>query len=166
MVVLTHTFMFADLCGYTEYTWRHGDDLSAELAITFYELVCRLAAEESCDVVKSVGDGVMLRANECSQALRLAQRIHDEAAAQELPAVRIGIDTGPAVPRNGDWYGTTVNTAARVTEAAAPGEALMTDRARTAAVGAAGVELIDRGWRTLKGLPDCLLHAAGITVQA
>ena len=49
-------------------------------------------------------------------------------AAQELIPGRIGIDTGPAVPRNGDWYGTTVNTAARVTEAAAPGEALMTDR--------------------------------------
>jgi adenylate cyclase len=160
MVVPVHTFLFADLCNYTEYTWRYGDDQSAELAVSFHKLVMDLADDESCEFIKAIGDAVMVRASDCEQAIRLAHRIHAATAQLGHPPVRIGIDTGPAVPRNGDWYGTTVNRAARVAEAADPGELLLTDRARASALESAEVEIIDRGSQPLKGLPDCPLHAA------
>ena len=160
MVLRAHTFLFADLCGYTEYTWRHGDDSSAELAVGFHQLVRSLAAEECCEVVKTIGDGVMVRAPDCPNALRLAQRIHAEITEHGYPKVRIGVDTGPAVPCDGDWYGTTVNRAARVAEAAAPGELLMTEQVREATRTTFEIELAERGPRALKGLPDCSLHAA------
>ena len=160
MVICAHTFMFADLCDYTEYTWRHGDDRSAELAVGFHQLVRNLAADECCEVVKTIGDGVMVRAPDCPNALRLAQRIHTELTALGYPKVRIGIDTGPAVPCDGDWYGTTVNRAARVAEAAGPGELLLTEPVREAARATFEIELVERGPRPLKGLPDCSLHAA------
>jgi adenylate cyclase len=160
MVLCTHTFLFADLCGYTEYTLRNGDDRSAELAVGFHGLVRNLALEEGCEVVKAIGDAVMVRATECGQAVALAQRVLKATARGQFPKVRIGVDTGPAVPCDGDWYGTTVNTASRVADAAAPGELLMTERARAAATGDVDVEIVDSGFRALKGLPDCSLHSA------
>jgi adenylate cyclase len=61
---------------------------------------------------------------------------------------------------DGDWYGTTVNRAARVAEAAAPGELMVTEAVREAARASLRLELVERGERRLKGLPDCSLHAA------
>ena len=164
MAVARSTFLFADLCDYTAYTWEHGDDSSAELAVGFHDLVRLLAAEECCEFVKASGDSVMVRAADCRQAVRLAQRVHTACAALGYPPIRTGIDTGPAVPRAGDWWGTTVNTAARVAEAAAPGELWMTERARAAAADALDVEIVDCGPRALKGLPACSLHAALVAV--
>jgi adenylate cyclase len=161
MVVLCNTFLFADLCDYTEHSFRHGDEFAAELAVGFHVLVRELAEDERCEVVKAIGDAVMVRAIDVADALRLADRIHASIRHLGYPPVRIGIDTGPAVPRAGDWYGTTVNRAARVAEAAGPGEMLLTDRAR-AALGACSseVQIVSCGVRQLKGLPQSRLHAA------
>ena len=156
MVITINTFLYADLCDFTEYTWHHGDDVSADLAVGFHELVRTLAEAASCEFVKAVGDAVMVRANHCEDAIRLACRIRSHSKARGYPPLRLGIDTGPAVARAGDWYGTTVNTAARVAEAAEPGELLLTARARDAAQ----IETVHRGLRELKGLPVLELHAA------
>ena len=161
MVVLCNTFLFADLCDYTEHSFRYGDEFAAELAVGFHSIVRELASSESCEVVKAIGDAVMVRAVDVQDAVRLAHRIHASTGPLGYPPVRIGIDTGPAVPREGDWYGTTVNQAARVAEAASPGEMLLTDRAR-AALGTCGGEtrIVERGVRALKGLPESVVHAA------
>jgi adenylate cyclase len=161
MVVLCNTFLFADLCDYTEHSFRHGDEFAAELAVGFHVLVRELAEDEGCELVKVSGDAVMVRAIDVADAIRLADRIHASSRGHGFPPVRVGIDTGPAVPRAGDWYGTTVNRAARVAEAARPGEMLLTDRAR-AALGACSpeVQIVPRGVRQLKGLPRSRLHAA------
>lgn len=154
------TFLFADLCGFTKYTASHGDELAADLAIAFHERVREFADEEGCEVIKSIGDAVMLRSAECRVAVRLACRILALSEIDGYPPIRIGLDSGPAIERHGDWYGATVNTAARVTAAAAPGELLVTERARTAIAGAASVELTARGVRRLKGLAALPVHAA------
>jgi adenylate cyclase len=154
------TFVFADLCGFTEFTCRHGDERAADLAIAFHGLVRAIAADERCEVVKSLGDGAMIRAADCAAALRFAHRLLAGAADAGMPRVRVGLDAGPAVERDGDWYGSTVNAAARLADAAGPGEVLVSDRARSAIGNAASVELIARGARHLKGLPPALVHAA------
>lgn len=159
MVLPLHTFLFADLCDYTEDTWLYGDEWSAEVAVGFQELCRELAADENCEYVKSIGDGAMVRAADCDQALRVARRIQSAAAERGYPHIRIGLDRGPAIPRAGDWYGTTVNTAARVTKEAAPGEMLMTERVRTSVFDCHELEIVHRGERSMKGLPDCTLHA-------
>ena len=159
MVLPVYTFLFADLCDYTRWTWINGDEWSADVAVGFQELCKDLAAEESCEFVKSSGDAVMLRAADGERALQLARRIHAASAERAYPKVRIGIDTGPAVPRAGDWWGTTVNTAARVSKEAAPGEVMMTERARAAAFDSDELETHAVGHRPLKGLPKCGLHA-------
>src|ERR1700726_970216 len=116
----SHAFLFADLCGFTEYTHRHGDERAAELAVTFHERVCELASTERCEVVKSIGDAVMVRSTDAHDALRLGSLVVALGDADGRLRVRAGIDVGPAVARAGDWYGSTVNIAARVADAARP----------------------------------------------
>src|SRR5437899_2952826 len=131
MIFQLHTFLFADLVGFTGFTTRHGDERAADLAVSFQERVCGLAAELGCHVIKTIGDAVMVRSDDGDAAIALARAILDLVAEARLPLVRVGLDTGPAVERNGDWFGSTVNTASRVTAAAGAGELLMTERARS-----------------------------------
>jgi class 3 adenylate cyclase len=153
------TFLFADLCGFTEYTRRHGDELAADLAVDFHSRVCGLAADEDCWVVKSIGDAVMVHSGNTRSAVALAWRILGLSRLEGYPPIRIGIDSGPAVRRGGDWYGSTVNAAARIADIATPGELLMTERVRAAVGDAASIETVPRGVRELKGLPDARVHA-------
>src|SRR5215831_4882972 len=125
MVLRLHTFLFADLVGFTQLTSERGDDEAAELAISFHRRVSELARELGCQMV-------MARSENGEAAVQLASRILRLARAEGLPPVRVGLDTGPAVERNGDWFGATANTASRVTAAAGTGELLMTERTRNA----------------------------------
>jgi class 3 adenylate cyclase len=76
----------------------------------------------------------MLRAEDPQLAVGLGVRIVDGLAElPAFPAVRVGMHTGPAVERSGDWYGTTVNVAARLCSAAGGGEVLVSESTRRAA---------------------------------
>jgi adenylate cyclase len=154
MVLRFHTFLFADLVGFAQFTAQHGDDRGADLAVSFYERVGSLAAELGCHVVKAIGDAVMVRSENAQAAVFLAARILALAEKEGFPPARVGLDTGPAVERNGDWFGSTVNTASRVTSAAGAGELLMTERTHHAVAGITRIELSARGRRSLKGLPE------------
>jgi adenylate cyclase len=154
MVFQLHTFLFADLVGFTPFTAQHGDDRAADLAVSFHERVCHLAAELHCHVVKAIGDAVMVRCENGDAAVELAKRILALADEEGFPPARVGLDTGPAVERNRDWFGSTVNTASRVAAAASAGELLMTERTRRAALGLQSVELSWCGQHQLKGLPE------------
>lgn len=129
-----HTFLFGDLVGFTALTSARGDDGAAEVATDFYRRVRTMLARHGADEVKTLGDGMMLRCDEPAPAIRLAVAIVDALdAVPGFPPVRVGVHTGPAVSREGDWYGTTVNLAARLCGAAAGGEALISDQTRRAA---------------------------------
>ena len=69
--------------------------------------------------------------------------------AEGLPAIRAGIAFGPAVNRWGDWYGSTVNVASRLTERARPASVLATEHVRDAA---GGFQWSFAGEKKLKGL--------------
>jgi class 3 adenylate cyclase len=158
--VSSHAFLFADLCGFTDYTHRQGDERAAELAVAFHERVRELAGSEGCEVVKSIGDAVMVRSCDARKAFRLGARVVELGDAGADLRVRAGIDVGPAIELAGDWYGSTVNTAARVADAALPGELIVTDRTRAALASEPTVRLRAHGMRPLKGLPDMLVHMA------
>jgi adenylate cyclase len=150
------TFLFADLSGFTALTEAHGDDHAADLVGGFCTAVRRLLVQYEAHEVKTLGDALMIRAADPAAAIRLGLCIvHDVGAHHGFPLVRVGMHTGPAVERDGDWYGATVNLAARVSAAAAGGEALLTEPTRTAAGEVEGVELRERGrwsFRNVGGL--------------
>jgi len=157
-----HTFLFADLVEFTRFTARHGDERAAELAVRFHERVGTLAAGLGCELVKTIGDGVMVRASNGDAAVELARRVLElEEEGSDMRA-RVGLDTGPAVRRRGDWFGSTVNTAARVAATACAGELLMTERTQLAAEGVLSRRLRERGRHRLKGLPEHTLFGEAL----
>jgi adenylate cyclase len=129
-----HTFLFADLAGFTAMTEVHGDEVAADAVSDFYRGVRELLPEFEAEQVKSIGDAVMVRVPEASSAIELAVRlISDVGTRHGSLAVRVGAHTGPAVHRGGDWFGAAVNLTARVAAVAERGEVLMTDVTRSAA---------------------------------
>jgi adenylate cyclase len=129
-----HTFLFADLAGFTALTEAHGDELAADAVADFCRGVNELLPEFEAEQVKSIGDAVMVRVPEASAAVELGVRLIAEVGTRHRSlAVRVGAHTGPAVNRDGDWFGAAVNLAARVAAVADRGEILMTEATRSAA---------------------------------
>ena len=141
---LIHTFAFADLVGYTVYTAVHGDEAAADLAIGFAGEADGIASEHGAELVKQIGDAVLLRGTDAGAMVHLGlalSAIHP--AAPWCSAVRVGMHTGTAVQRAGDWFGTTVNLAARLVAAAGPGQVLVSEATwrRAAATGCSVTDL-------------------------
>jgi class 3 adenylate cyclase/YHS domain-containing protein len=121
-----HTFLFADLAGFTALTEAHGDEHAADLVADFAARTRTLLAEYRSEEVKLIGDALMLRSDDAAAAVRLACRIVGEIGGQHgFPAVRVGAHAGQAVERDADWFGATVNLASRISAAAAAGEVLI-----------------------------------------
>lgn len=149
-----HTFVFADLAGYSALTEAHGDEAAAEIAEGFTTRVRSLLADHGAEQIKTIGDEVMARVDDPEQAVILGLRIVEELAAHAAPPVRVGMHTGAAVERDGDWYGACVNLASRVADAAKAGEVLLTQSTRDSLPPAARAELSLRGERWFKNVPD------------
>ena len=147
-----HTFVFADLAGYTALTEAHGDEHAADAAAEFCDAVRMLLPEHDAEEVKAIGDAILLRARDAARAAGLAERIVSSYGARHRGlGVCVGIHTGTAVRRGNDWFGSAVNVASRVAEAARAGEVLCTEATR-AAIGPA-VPVRERGRRKFKNLP-------------
>ena len=130
-----HTFLFADLAGFTALTEAHGDEEAADLIASFCAEVRQMLPDHGAQEVKTIGDELMIRANSAADAIRLALRIVGEVGGRHgFPAVRAGLHTGTAVARGHDWFGATVNLASRVSRHAAAGEVLLTDASKRAAI--------------------------------
>jgi class 3 adenylate cyclase len=160
---MKHTFLFADLVGFTSFTERVGDDAAADVAVAFQTAAAHLAADYGCDVVKSLGDAVMIHGRVAARVVALALRIARELTAEGwCPAVRVGVHSGTAVRRGSDWYGSTVNVAARLVDAAAAGEVLISRTTRDLLALHGPMTIADRGPRSFKnvGAPVAVFAAA------
>jgi class 3 adenylate cyclase/YHS domain-containing protein len=153
---VAHTFVFADLAGFTALTEAHGDERAADLAAEFYGRIGALLEECGGQEIKQLGDAVMLRVDDATTAVDLAVRVVEEASRRHgTLGVRVGMHTGPAVERGGDWFGASVNVAARVAARAERGEVLLTAATREA-VGAALDDrtVLRRGAQRLKNVGE------------
>jgi class 3 adenylate cyclase/YHS domain-containing protein len=119
-------FLFADLSGFTALTETHGDMRGAYIAHQYAEIT-RKCLYPGTELVKTIGDEVMLVSTNPISAIQTALRLR-EAITQEplFPIVRIGLHMGCAVVQNGDYFGTAVNLAARIVGHAYMGQVLST----------------------------------------
>jgi adenylate cyclase len=130
----TPTFVFVDLAGYTTLTETRGDQAAAHVASEFQRTMRGLSREHGAWQVKSMGDGVMIWAPDPARAVALATETLEAVGSRvDLLPVRIGVHTGPAVMCGWDWYGSTVNVAARLAGQAGPNEALISATSGAAA---------------------------------
>ena len=113
--------VFADLTGYTRLTEELGDAAATHVALKLAELVNEIAARHRGHVVKLLGDGVHFHFRDPDDAVLASLDIVQEAPASELPPAHIGVNAGPMIYDEGDYFGRTVNIAARIAAQAGPG---------------------------------------------
>jgi adenylate cyclase len=145
------TVAFADLVGFT----RLGEEVDAgELGRVAQRLVGLTVENLRGEVrlVKTIGDAAMLISPDAASLVEVALDLVDAADAEgrDFPQLRIGLASGAALNRAGDWYGRPVNIASRITTIARPGSVLATREVRDA--GGDGYRWSSAGARSLKGV--------------
>jgi adenylate cyclase len=124
---------FLDLTGYTALAEERGDEAAAELASDLAGVVQDAARANGGRPVKWLGDGVMFHFNDPTGAIRGGlELVAQTEEAMSVPA-RIGINAGAVIVQEGDYFGRTVNVAARIADFARPHEVLVSEQARLVA---------------------------------
>jgi class 3 adenylate cyclase/YHS domain-containing protein len=149
------TFLFADIAGFTALTEAHGDEQAVQLVEAFENAVQAELPGVNGERVKTVGDALMLRVPDPADAIRLGLWVTRHAmGGHHAPSVRVGGNHGSAVERGGDYFGATVNVAARVSALAAGGELLVTGNTAALAPDLEGVLYQSRGRQVLRNVAD------------
>lgn len=157
------TFLFADIAGFTALTEAHGDADAADLAVDFARRVRDRLDGDGGEVVKTIGDAVMIRMDVPATAITLGLEIvEDLMAGHGEPAVRVGMHAGLASERDGDYFGASVNLAARIAAFAGGGEVVLSAAVRDAAAATLdGVRFIALGRQRLRNAHEPVdLYAA------
>jgi adenylate cyclase len=149
------TFVFADIAGFTALTEAHGDEEAVALLADFSDAVDTELPDVGGEHVKTIGDALMLRIPDPGDAVMLGLRIANDLMSDHgAPAVRVGLNHGPALERNGDYFGASVNLAARVSALASAGEVLVTGPTAALVPDLAGVLFESRGRQSLKNVAE------------
>jgi adenylate cyclase len=148
------TIAFADLVGFT----RLGEVVAPEDLERLAHRLTDLAREVAVPPVryiKSIGDEVMLVSADVAALVRAVLEMVEATELDDgFPRLRAGLSTGMAVSRAGDWYGSPVNLASRVTGVARPGTILVSEATREA-IGETGDFVFSfAGVRPLKDIKD------------
>ncbi|KUI35672.1 cyclase [Mycobacterium sp. IS-1496] len=126
------SIMFADLVGFTRLGEAVPPEQLEQLARRLGDLARELAVAP-VRFVKTIGDAVMLVSTDPAALLEAALALLDAATSDaDFPRLRVGLAAGQAVSRAGDWFGSPVNLASRVTGAARPGTVLVAESVREA----------------------------------
>jgi adenylate cyclase len=123
-------------------------------------LVNRSSREHGGQPVKWLGDGVMVHFRDPAGAVVAALRMVEQLPAAGLPPAHVGVAAGPVVVQGGDYFGRTVNLAARIATRAGAGQVLVSQSVVETAP-PQGVAFVDVGEVGLKGFarPVRLLEA-------
>jgi class 3 adenylate cyclase len=115
---------FADIAGYTGLSHRLDAPELATMLARFEATTGDVIAASGANVAKRIGDAVMFVTNAPGIACALALELIEACARERLPKLRVGLTVGEVIVRQGDFYGPTVNLAARLVASAEPGTAL------------------------------------------
>jgi adenylate cyclase len=147
---------FVDLVGFTPLSRRLSTEELVETVTTFEAQATHLAASHDARVVKLIGDEVMFVALNPTDACDVALGLTESFRNIERPVTpRGGVAFGQVLARSGDYYGPTVNLAARIGQLAVPHEILTDSSLRdfvTASDAPFQFELAGR--RMLKGFDE------------
>jgi adenylate cyclase len=122
---------FADVVGFT----RMGEAVSPQDLVRVAGRLANLTrsvVRRPVQFVKTIGDAVMLVSPDAEKLVSTVLDLLEATERHHLPQLRAGVASGLAVSRAGDWYGSPVNLASRVTDVAPAGSALVTGATKEA----------------------------------
>jgi class 3 adenylate cyclase/YHS domain-containing protein len=147
-------FVIADLSGYTALTEAHGGEGAAATVARYRELAQRALAE-GARIAEQVGDELLIVADDARGALLSAVRIRDAVEAEpRFPGVRIAVHGGPAIERDGHFFGAALNLTARLAARARAGEIVCSVAVAAACSDLGGVSFHGLGPRRFKNVPE------------
>ena len=152
--------VFLDLSGFTRLTEERGDAAAAALAADLAAIAQETSRQHGGRPVKWLGDGVMFRFPDPRGSVVAALEMVERTPSVGLPPAHVGVAAGPVVMQDGDYYGKTVNLAARLSGRAGPSAVLVTTEVVEAGSGD-GVRFEEIGKAELKGFSaPVVLHRA------
>jgi class 3 adenylate cyclase len=126
-LAVDRAFAFVDICGFTSYCDRNGEAAAVEVLGRFRSVTRHVVGQRGVRVSKWLGDGVMLVGTDVGPLVAACVELVSRFRATGLDT-HVGIAAGDVLLFEGDDYvGRTVNLAARLSEAAGPGEILAAD---------------------------------------
>ena len=142
---------FADLVSFTQSSRELDERGLAELVERFESRASDVVAARGARIVKTLGDEVLFTAPTAETAARVALDLVD-AIRDEGREVRVGLSYGAVLSAMGDVFGTTVNTAARLTTIAHPCTVLVDPGVAAAVEGSGGLAVRPIRQRPVRGL--------------
>jgi class 3 adenylate cyclase len=146
------TVLFTDIVTSTERSAQVGDRKWKDLLDQHDTLIHRELERHRGRLVKNTGDGILATFDGPARAIRCAQAIATGVKALGIE-VRAGLHTGEVELRGQDVTGMGVNIAARVMDAAGPGEVVVSSTVKDLVAGS-GLRFADRGNHNLRGVPE------------
>jgi adenylate cyclase len=147
---------FADLSGYTKLTEEAGDEVAAGVSLTLAQLVHEIAVRHRGEVVKMLGDGVHFHFRDPGDAVRASLDIVAGVRPVGLPPAHVGVNAGPMIYDEGDYFGRTVNIAARIASQAAADQVFVGEDL-VGAVAPRGFAVFQIGTFELKGIAEPMM---------
>jgi adenylate cyclase len=141
---------FADLSGFTALSQELDVRELAVLIDRFNTATSDVVSQAGGRVIKTIGDEVMFATPDVASGATISLTLIGEAA-EGLPALKIGLATGPVIQREGDLFGSPVNLASRLVTTAKPGSVLVDESTRNALADDERFLLTSIGRRHLKG---------------
>lgn len=137
LAIKNAVFFFSDLKDSTQLYEERGDAEAFSLVQSHFDIMIRIIAENHGAVVKTIGDAVMAVFTHSADALRAALAVHADIRAfnrttkDHRLVVKIGLHEGPALAltlnEKLDYFGSTVNKAARIQNEAAGDETVISE---------------------------------------
>lgn len=129
------TMMFTDIMNSTEFYQEQGDDMAIGRVMNHFKIIQSIVAEERGGIVKTIGDSVMAVFREPVSALKAVERIQQifsgSSTLGDSFKLKAGIHYGDCMAVNlndrTDYFGTTVNIAARLVDAAKEKEVVLSE---------------------------------------
>lgn len=122
------TVVFVDVSDYTRLSREAGDHMAAEQAVLLTDTAQAAAQRHGGRLVKSLGDAALVHFPSATPALEFALDMVSNAESQGLWKLHAGVNSGPMLRRDGDYFGSAVNIASRVADAAKAGQVVVTQR--------------------------------------
>ena len=89
------TFLFTDLVGFTAPTAERGDDHAADVALDFCVRARTIATTHHAEVVKTLGDGVMLRCPDPTDAVHVGLELAAASGGEVLVSASTALAAAP-----------------------------------------------------------------------